>query len=216
MDSLPQRQQELLDRIAQDAREGRTPVISELIASMGLARESSLTNLLAPLQRKELISIEGGVRGRSRVIALTPRGKMVAGFGLPVLGCIPAGPLREAIEEAEEWVDTAHALLPYRAGDFLLRVEGDSMIGDGILPGDKVLLRPNIEVRNGEIAAVQIAGSDGFDDGGVCATLKHVHLDEAAQSITLRASNPRYSDREVEAARVSIAGVYRGLVRLMD
>ena len=216
MDALPQRQQELLDQIAEDARAGRTPVIAELIASMGLARESSLTNLLTPLQRKGLIAIEGGVRGRSRIITLTSRGKMVAGFGLPVLGCIPAGPLREAIEEAEEWVDTAHALLPHRAGDFLLRVEGDSMIGDGILPGDKVLLRPGIEVRSGEIAAVQITGSDGFDDGGVCATLKHVHLDEAAQSITLRASNPRYADREVEAARVSIAGVYRGLVRSME
>ncbi len=216
MDLLPQRQQELLDRIAQDVRAGRTPVIAELIASMGLARESSLTNLLAPLRRKELISIEGGVRGRSRIITLTSRGKMMAGLGLPILGCIPAGPLREAIEEAEEWVDTAHALMPYRAGDFLLRVEGDSMIGDGILPGDKVLLRPNIEVRSGEIAAVQIAGSEGFEDGSMCATLKHVHLNEAAHSITLRAANPRYADRNVEAARVSIAGVYRGLVRSMD
>jgi hypothetical protein len=71
--------QDLLDRIAQDGGEGRTPIIDEISSAMGLARESSLTNLLAPLQRKELISIEGGVRGRSRTIALTPRGKMVAG-----------------------------------------------------------------------------------------------------------------------------------------
>jgi SOS-response transcriptional repressor LexA len=90
------------------------------------------------------------------------------------------------------------------------------MVGDGILPGDKVLLRPGIEVRNGEIAAVQIAGTEGFEDGSVCATLKHVYLNEGAQCITLRASNPRHADREVEAARVSIAGVYRGLVRLME
>lgn len=91
MEGLPQRQRELLDWIAQDARRGRTPVIAELIARMGLARESSLTNLLTPLQRKGLIEVEGGVRGRSRLIALSARGKAVAGLGLPVLGCIAGG-----------------------------------------------------------------------------------------------------------------------------
>lgn len=208
MDALPQRQQQLLELIADDARQGRTPVVSELIRGMNLARESSLTNLLKPLQRKALIAIEGGVQGRQRIITLTARGKLLAGLGLPVVGCITAGHLRQAIEECEEWIDTANSLLPHRAGDFLLRVEGDSMIGDGILHGDKVLLRPGIEVGNGEIAAVQVEG-----DGDFCATLKHVHFRAGGKTVRLRASNPKYEEISVRAERVSIAGVYRGLVR---
>lgn len=209
MESLPQRQAQLLELIAQCTREGRTPVIGDLIHNLHLARESSLTNLLQPLARKGFITIEGGVRGRPRAIALTPRGKMLSGLGLPVLGCIPAGPLREAVEEAEEWIDSLHGLLSYKAGDFLLRVEGDSMIGDNILPGDKVLLRPGIEVGNGQIAAVQIE-----DDGEVCATLKHVQFRAGGRTILLRASNPLYEEISVPAGKVSIAGVYQGLVRV--
>jgi len=213
MDVLPNRQQQLLELIAEDARIGRTPVVSELIRGMKLARESSLTALLKPLQRKGVIDIDGG-QGKQRIITLTVQGKRLAGLGLPVVGCISAGHLREAIEEAEEWIDTAHGLLPHRAGDFLLRVDGDSMIGDGILPGDKVLLRPNIEVSNGEIAAVQVEGEAGYaNDGVFCATLKHVHFGAGQEIITLRASNPRYEEIVVPAEQVSIAGVYRGLVR---
>jgi repressor LexA len=211
---LPQRQQQLLELIAENVREGRTPVIGELIRALGLARESSLTNQLQPLQRKGVIDIEGGIRGRQRIITLTSLGKMLAGLGLPVVGCITAGHLREAIAEAEEWIDTANGLLPHRAGDFLLQVDGDSLIGDGILHRDKVLLRPNVEVSNGEIAAVQVEGEVGYSDTGVfCATLKHIHFSADRKTVTLRASNPKYEDIDVPAERASIAGVYRGLVR---
>jgi repressor LexA len=208
MESLPPRQQQLLELLARDVRAGRTPVVSDLIQALGLAGESSLTHLLTRFESKGFITVQSGGRGRQRVIGLTPRGKMQAGLGLPVLGCIPAGPLQEAIEEAEDWIDNLYGLLPCKPGDFLLRVDGDSMIGDGILPNDKVLLRPGIQVSNGEIAAVQIE-----EEGEVCATLKHVHFRVGGKTIRLRASNPKYDDMSLPAGRVSIAGVYRGLVR---
>jgi repressor LexA len=216
MNGLTARQAELLEQIARSWRDGRAPQTSELITAMRVARESSLTDLLRPLERKGFITVEGGVRGRQRHIALTARGRTAAGLGLPVLGCIPAGPLREAFEDAQEWIDTAHALLPFQPGDFLLCVEGDSMIGDGILSGDKVLLRPQVQVQNGEIAAVQIQGEATelvAADGTYCATLKHVHFSPEESLVRLRASNSQYEDLLVPAEAVSIAGVYRGLVR---
>ena len=86
----------------------------------------------------------------------------------------------------------------------MLRVHGHSMTGDGILPGDLVLLRPNIALSLGEIAAVQV-GED--------ATLKHVHQQPGERVVTLRASNPDYQDMIVPADEVHIVGAYRGLVR---
>jgi len=95
-------------------------------------------------------------------------------------------------------------LLPWKEGDFLLRVKGDSMIGDGILDGDKVLLRPGIEPHAGEIAAVVVG--DAHE-----ATLKHF-LPEGDR-VRLRASNPGYRDLVVPAEQVRVAGVFRGLIR---
>ena len=121
-----------------------------------------------------------------------------------MLGCIPAGPLSEVFEHCE--VIEAYELLPHKLGDFLLIVHGDSMIGDGILPGDKVLLRPNVQVQNGEIAAVHIGDE-------YLATLKHVYFGPGQAKATLKASNPSYHDIVVAMKDIKVAGVFRGLVR---
>jgi repressor LexA len=148
----------------------------------------------------------GGSKGRSRVIALTLQARQVLGLGgLPLLGSIPAGPLSEAVSDAETLLDD-RALLPWREGDFLLRVRGSSMIGDGILDGDKVLLRPGIDPHEGEIAAVLVG--DAHE-----TTLKRVFSLQATGQIRLRASNPGYLDMVVPAETVKVAGVFRGLIR---
>jgi repressor LexA len=159
------------------------------------------------MQRNGFISISGGgQRGKRRSANLTARGKAALSIGgLPVLGRVPAGPLSEAINQCETVMDE-HELLPHRAGDFLLVVDGDSLIGDGIMPGDKVLLRPDVEVRDREIAAVQI-GDDYY------ATLKHVHFGPRKGQVTLTASNAKYKPQVISGSDVRVAGVFRGLVR---
>lgn len=210
-EELPKRQRQLLELIGRAAQNGRTPVVAELIHELGLARESSLTSLLLPLQRKGLVHVEGGVRGRQRIISLADRGRALLHVGLPVLGSIPAGPLREALQDAREWVDEPGVLLAHQLGDFLLRVDGDSMIGDGILPGDYVLLRPGVAAHNGEIAAVQ---AHDESRGEYFSTLKHIHFDEKNKEVRLKASNPHYDDMIFPADKVDVAGVFRGLLRL--
>lgn len=91
---------------------------------------------------------------------------------LPLLGTIPAGPLEEVIAQQDAAFESVsvNELLKHRPGDFLLRIKGESMVGDGILNGDLVLLRPGVEIQQGEIAAVVWSGS-----GAECeATLKRV------------------------------------------
>ena len=180
--------------------------VSDLVRTLDYAAESSLTATLRLMESKGLIHIEGGrSKGRSRVVTLTPQGRRALGVesrGLPMLGTIPAGPLTEALQEADT-VETAD-LLPYKEGDFLLRVRGDSMIGDGILDGDAVLIRPNVAWQSGEIAAV-LVGED-YE-----STLKRIF--PSGENVTLRASNPIYPDLTLPADTVQIAGVFRGLIR---
>jgi repressor LexA len=97
-------------------------------------------------------------------------------------------------------------MLPWRAGDFLLRVQGTSMIGDGILDGDKVLIRPGVEPHEGEIAAVLVG--DAHE-----ATLKRVFSLRETGQVRLRASNPGFLDLVVPVESLKVAGVFRGLIR---
>jgi len=194
-------------------RGGFPALVSGLVEKLGLAGASSLAPTLAIMRRNGFVSIDGGGQGRDRLVKLTPKGRhaMGEGGGLPVLGAIQAGVLEEAVAEPEEIVEP-DALLPYRPGDFLLRVRGDSMVGDGILPGDLVLLRPGVAVEWGEIAAVIAGGGEEGELAGECrATLKRVY--QEGKAIRLKAGNPRYADQLVPAGAVKIAGVFRGLIR---
>ena len=191
--------------IAAIERDGFPALVSELVRKLALAGSSSLAPTLRIMQRNGFVSIAGGGGcGRDRLVKLTPKGRhAVDEGGLAVLGSIRAGPLEEALAEPEA-VFEDRDFLPYCPGDFLLRVRGDSMTGDGILPGDYVLLRPNVEARPGEIVAVAVG--DAWE-----ATLKRVHVEGA--TVRLKAGNPNYADLIVPACEVKIAGVFRGLIR---
>lgn len=189
-------------------REGFPALVSELVRQLGMAGSSSLVPTLRIMQRNGFVLINGGgCPGRDQLVKLTPKGRFVVGEGgLAVHGSIRAGLLEEAVAEPETIMDDRD-LLPYRPGDFLLRVRGDSMTGDGILPGDHVLLRPNVQVEQGEIAAVMV-GED-YE-----ATLKRVYVE--GPTVRLKAGNPNYADIVAPANEVKTAGVFRGLIRHAD
>jgi repressor LexA len=209
LQNLPKRQKQLFDIIATDLNAGRTPVIAELVEKMGLARESSLNVLLQPLRDKGLISWRGGVRGRQRVIDFTEAGAAAGRRGVPLIGRIAAGPMILAESEVLEWIDPA-GLLRLQPGDFFLEVRGDSMIGDGIVDGDRAQIRPGVAIGNGEIAAVSY---EQPESGEHHATLKHVHHSPKQKTVRLRASNPNYEDMILPAEHVHIVGAFRGLYR---
>jgi len=205
-EALSPAQQRIAKVLARFEREERPVFVPDLVEELGMAAESSITPTLQIMQRNGFIDVFGGGRQRSyRLVRLTTKGRFAMGVGgLPLLGSIPAGRLKEAIAQPAEIVETDQ-LLTSRPGDFLLRAEGDSMIGDGIHDGDLVLLRPGVEVQQREIAAVHVG--DAHE-----ATLKRVFFEK--NRVRLKASNPKYPDIIVPAAQWrGVAGVFRGLVR---
>ena len=204
--TLTPSQRRIAQVVAAGEAKGIPVFIPHLVSELGLAGESSVTPTLRLMKQRGFLEIHGGGRQRAyRVLHLTKQGREAVGAGgLPVIGRIAAGLLNEALAQPEDYIESNN-VLPHKSGDFLLRVVGDSMVGDGIQPGDLVLLRPNHEVREGEIAAAYVG--DAFE-----ATLKHVHFDRRA--VRLRASNPAYEDIVVPRDKWrGVAGVYRGLVR---
>jgi len=203
---LTDAQRRIASLLAAWEREGRPALVPQMLSKLSLSGISSLTDTLHRMKRNGYINVHGGgARGRPRVVELTPKGRLAVGSGgIPVLGEVPAGPLAAALSEPMSIMEEDE-LLSWRPGDFLLRVKGDSMIGDGILPGDFVLLRPDIDCGQGEIAAVH--ARDDYE-----GTLKHVFVE--ANQVRLRSSNPACEDIIVPSREWrGVAGVFRGLVR---
>lgn len=122
-----------------------------------------------------------------------PVGKQVK---VPIIGTVTAGPDGLAFEDyqGEEWIDEKYI---NSEKYFYLRIKGDSMIGDGILPGDLALVRETPEVGYGALAVAIVNGEEG--------TIKRIFKNE--DSIILQASNPKipprvYKKKEMENVKI--------------
>ncbi len=75
----------------------------------------------------------------------------------PVAGRIAAGSPATPIEDIREVLRIDEGLFG-ETGDFLLEVEGDSMIGDHIVPGDLLLVKRTADCRDGDIIVAMVNG----------------------------------------------------------
>jgi repressor LexA len=120
---------------------------------------------------------------------------------LPLAGRIAAGRPIEAVEFPDSLgVPTE---LRTRRPCYVLEVRGDSMIDDGILNGDWVVVEQREHARNGEIVVALV------DDGE--ATLKRI--EQRPDRVILHPANGRLRPMIYPPERVQIQGVVVGLMR---
>lgn len=175
MQGLTERQREALEFIARMVDErGYPPSVRELCEHMGISSTRGALRHLEALEKKGYISRDTGARS-----VRLERGSRFRRSYLPLLGEVPAGPLRYASEEIDEWVPVPAEW--GREKRFILRVIGDSMVGDHISDGDLVVVDPRLEGGEGEIV-VALVGDE--------ATVKHLH--RKGKRLELLSSNPAY------------------------
>lgn len=167
--------------------EGKQSAVYELAKALGVT-EAWLMGYDVPMESDTALAIPPG---------FAPLPEMES---VPLVGQIACGQPITAEENLEGYVSIPaewHAT-------FTLMCKGDSM-EPTIHDGDLVAIRKDVEVENGEIAAVRIEDE---------ATLKHVYLH--ADYIELRPENPAYSSiirRKEEMNDVTIEGKAVGLCR---
>ena len=105
----------------------------------------------------------------------------------------------EAIEDKEEF--DPEEFFPPGEGYYLLRVKGDSMIGDHIQHGDLVLVEPRQMADDGETVVAVLSGGE--------ATLKRFYREGGR--FRLQPSNPDLDPIYVD--EVAVRGVVRGVLR---
>lgn len=197
---LTQRQRELLDFLKDFVREnGFPPTLREIASHFGLRGPRGPQKTLNILERKGFI--RKTARG-SRAIEIKDL-KSEKTLSIPLLGRVRAGEPILAIENIEGYFELDKNLISSR-DVFLLRVQGDSMIGDHIQDGDFALVRPQSHAENGEIVVALIEDE---------ATIKRIFVDQ--DLIRLEPAHPHMEPIVVKKGEkeVSIVGKVIGIFR---
>ena len=127
---------------------GYAPTVREICNAVGLQSTATVHYHLNALRDAGLIEMD---EMKKRAISLPDAQRADR---IPVVGVVTAGVPILATENIEGYI-------PWdgESGCFVLRVRGDSMIGAGILDGDKVVVRPQPDAENGQIV-VAIVGDE--------------------------------------------------------
>ena len=129
---------------------GYPPTVRELVSLTGKKSIAGVQNPLAALERKGYLK---KTPNRSRGIDLIGAPRSVH---IPIVGVVPAGIPLLAEENIEGYFSLNTNLAPQNS--FLLKVQGDSMIGDHIQNEDYVLVQSLPDAQNGDIVVAALNG----------------------------------------------------------
>ena len=198
---LTARQRDVLAFIVQHReRYGVSPTLKEIAAHFGFASPAGAQKHVLALEEKGALT-----RHKGRHRGLIPRSRTTQERSptatVPLLGLVAAG---QPIESLPDVVEIPIPEDMVGAGrHFALRVRGDSMIDDGILDGDIVVVKALPEAHEGEVVVALIDGE---------VTLKRFYR-VSAGLVRLQPANAAMQPLIIPSSHVAIQGVVVGLLR---
>ena len=200
---LPQltvKQKRIYEFLSFSIREkGYAPSIPEIGQRFKITSTRGVFDHLQALERKGYIKRVG-----KRAIEITsPSGRsaLPQSKEIPIVGRVRAGAPVLAEENIEGYLPVARELARGEE-TFALKVKGDSMIEDGILEGDLVIISRQDTAVNGDIVCALIGNE---------ATLKR--FQRKGNQITLKPANPKYEPIVVSKGEFRILGKATGVIR---
>jgi len=198
---LTKRQKEILDFIHGFIEgQGYAPSFEEIAKAFGYSSLATVHEHLSNLERKGYIR---KAYNESRSIEMVPEEGSLTAIDLPLLGAVAAGLPIEAIQEQESLSVPVDMVRPGKQ-NFVLRVEGNSMIDEQIRDGDYIVVSSQPTASDGEMVVALI--------GGDSATVKKLYR-EPGNRIRLQPANPLMDPIIVDAEDVAVQGVVVGLIR---
>jgi repressor LexA len=199
-----QRQKEILDYIIRFLeRHGHEPSYAQIARQFGVKSRATIAKHIAALEKRGLITRRHD-DGSFTLAVKVEEPPSDALCEVPLLGRIAAGVPLEVVHDAET-IAVPRFLLgrvrPERV--YAVRVKGDSMIDEHICDGDIALIENRTEARDGEIVVALVDGTH--------ATLKR--LFRRGPEVELRPANSQLEPIKVPAYKVTVQGIFRGLLR---
>lgn len=149
--TLYRRQKQILDFIKQYiSKYGYSPTLGEIAESIGVSSLATVHEHLQALITKGLIrKFEGAVRG---IELLDDKiSQSLKEIELPILGYIAAGQPIMTYTDPDATLAVSANIISGKRRSYILQVKGDSMIEDGILDGDYVVIEEQQIASDGDI-----------------------------------------------------------------
>ena len=196
---LTKRQKELVDFLDRHiAKLGYAPTLQEIGRHFGLTSLATIHKHLTNLERKGLVRRK---HNRSRALEVMPRHRRTAAVDLPLLGTVAAGAPIEPIEH-DDSIAVPEDMVG-RGESFVLRVSGNSMIKEGILDGDYIVVRSRAQADDGDTVVALVRGD---------ATVKRLYREKGGM-VRLQPANDALAPIVARAADVEIRGVVVAVLR---
>lgn len=171
---LYNKERELLSFLAQFQKQyGYSPTLVEMAKGTGHKSVSTIHTIIRNLVEKGYIQ---KVDGNARVLRIIEDNispnmyKVSPSIELPLMGFIAAGQPLEPHTDPNATFPVSASLISGGKTAYVLQVKGTSMIDDGIMDGDYVVIEKVSEARNGEIVVALV------DDN--LATLKRFYMED--------------------------------------
>ncbi len=207
---LTDRQKAVLDYIGRSIeKRGYPPTLREIGEHMGIKSTNGVNDHLKALEKKGYLEREDLKSRALRPISFDgagPTGHMVE---VPILGRVAAGEPILAIEQAEDTVKVDRFFLGATKEVFALKVKGDSMIEAGILDGDFIFVKKQLNANRGDIVVAMINDE---------ATVKYFHPEPEKDQIVFKPANHRLQPivvRKRDWKSVNLLGLVVGVYRRM-
>jgi len=199
MEPLTRKQKDILEFIRHFIDDnGYAPSYREIAHYFELSSTGTVAEYISILEEKGYLTKDAM---EARAIQLTPSfDDGIELHSVALMGIIDAGRPIEAIR-TNETIDIPRDMMGKRT--FALRVRGESMIDDGILDGDYVIIEQTASPRNGEIVVALIDNAN--------ATLKRFY--DEKEKIRLQPANKTMKPMLFKRDRVTIQGKVKGVIR---
>ncbi len=179
---------------------GYAPSYREIGDHFSLNSPATIHDHIKNLAQKKLLKVS---HNESRSIELTETKEGInwgEAIELPLMGLITAGEPIEAIEERET-IAVPATLVVDPANSYILKVRGESMMDEGILDGDLVIVERNPSPKNGDVVVALLDNA--------YATLKKFYRE--AKRVRLQPANSKM--KPIYSTDPLIQGVVRGVIR---
>jgi repressor LexA len=178
---------------------GYAPTLEEIGAHFGLSSLATVHKHLTNLEHKGVIARKWNL---SRAIELTPPQPVSQAIALPLLGRVAAGVPIEAVE-VEDTLSVPAEFVRRPHQTFALQVKGRSMMDEGILDGDFIIVEQQPMAESGETVVAVVNGE---------ATVKKFHRERGGR-IRLQPANSEMKPLYVREKDLEVRGVVVAVLR---
>ena len=196
---ITKRQKEVLDFVTKHRKsKGYAPSLEEICKKFKLASVSTAHFHISKLRDLGYLVKE---ENKPRAIDIMKREEIVK---IPVVGTIAAGQPIEAIENPSETIGVSKNEIGRFGNHYALRIQGDSMVDDGIFDGDIVVIRKQETADDGQTVVAIIDDNE--------ATLKKIYREKSR--IKLQPANQEMLP--IYRKEVEIRGVVVKIIRNLE